>query len=361
MSSVRARISAKPFAWLEPAAILALLIAAAGCMQLETRVRVNEDGSATVIERLRFSRALLDQAGDRQAELLGLLSREAALERMKSMGEGVRLVKHVLREAGDDSRESVAVFQKDDINGLRYASPWPAFPDYASNNIVEFRMYPLYKSQPYQAGVAGHMCIEVRHLKPPKGEAPPPKDAPPPKGPSPLELQVFRDTGPMFRDMMKGFRIRLVVESYSAVHHGLGVRGEKAGANEVDLIFFTDRDLDKHGRAFLENEELMLDLVRWELGSQDIVNHVSGYGSNPTIPVFAPLGSRYMWWYGGHTIWFKPSRQLFDRHFAGKKLDYSHWQAQPPEKHVPAEFEKIGCRKPIPPKEDTGGGGGDGK
>ena len=316
----------------------------AGCMQLETRVKLQEDGSATITERLRFSRALLDQAGGKEAELLKLLSKEAALERMKHMGKGIALVRHQLRDAEGSSKESFTEFKIGDISEFRYVSPWLAFVDYQENSAVEFHMIPLYKSQPYAGGAAGSMQVQVKYLKPPKGEERPPKDAPPPKGPPPLDQQVYRELGPVIRDMLKGFRLRLTFESYAPVHSGLGVRGERAGATSLDLLDFSDTSLDSWGTPFLENQEIALELAHWHFGGPNVVQHVNGYWSNVTLPVFFPWGSSRMWWSGGTAIWFAPSRQLFDKHFVGKKLDYSQWQASPPEKHVLAEFDKIGWR-----------------
>ena len=40
--------------------ILVLAAAGAGCLQIETRVKLNPDGSATVTERVLFTRRLLD-------------------------------------------------------------------------------------------------------------------------------------------------------------------------------------------------------------------------------------------------------------------------------------------------------------
>jgi len=340
---------------------LAAAVVSSGCMQLETRVKLQEDGGATVTERLRFSRALLDQAGGKEAELLKLLSREAALERMKSMGQGVTLVRHELRDAAGSSKESLAEFKVEDISNLRYVSPWLAFVDYPANSAVAFKMVPLYKSQPYNNGAAGSMQLHVNYLKPPKGEERPAKDAPPPKGPAPLDMQVYRELGPVVRDMLKGFRLRLTFESFSPVHSGLGVRGERGGASAIDLLDFSDANLDSWGTPFLENEEIALEMARWKFGGPNVVRHVNGYWSNSTLPVFFPWGSSVMWWTGGTAIWFAPSRALFDKHFVGRKLDYSQWQPSPPEKHVPADFDRIGWKGLVRRDKDkdkgTEGGG----
>ena len=45
-------------------ALLAAILASAasGCLQIETRIKLHEDGSATITERLQFSKRLLDQS-----------------------------------------------------------------------------------------------------------------------------------------------------------------------------------------------------------------------------------------------------------------------------------------------------------
>jgi len=315
----------------------------AGCLQLETRITLHEDGSATITERLRFSRRLLDLEGQQASELQRLLSREAALDRMKHMGKGVELASHEVRDAEGGSREAVTVFKTPDVNGFRYVSPWLAYVDYPENNVVECRLRPVYKSRPYAAAKAGEMAVTFAYLKQPKSEPRPKKGAPPPAGPSPLDLQVYRELGPIFRHIMKDFRITFTFETYCPVQRsGLGFRGRRVAAHSIDLIDFSHRDLDQYGNLFLENEELMLDLVRWELGSKDIVDHVRGFVANHTVPAFLPTGSKYMWWTGGNEIPFKPSRALFDRHFKGKMLNYNEWAPRPTDRLVPAEFGKIG-------------------
>ena len=326
-------------------ALLAPVLCAPGCLQLEARLKVLEDGTARLTERVRFSRRLLDLAGEEEGELLKLLGREAALERMSRMGKGVRLVSHEVRDAEGASKESLAVFHIDDLNGFQYASPWLAYLDYPENSVVRCRMVPLYKSRPYTQGRAGMISVSFHHLKKPKSEPKLPDDAPLPKGPSPLASQTCRELGPVFRDMLKGFQVRFTFESFSPVLSGIGVRGTRAGATSVDLINVTDRDRDKWGALFLENEELMLDLVRWQLGAKDIVTHVREYATNLTLPVFTPLGSGHMWWMSGRNVSFPPSRQLFEKHFKGRKLDFSQWQPSPPEKHVLATWERIGWEK----------------
>jgi len=322
-------------------AALLMVTGGAGCLQIEARLKVHEDGTATFTERVSFSRRLLDLAGAREQEILAFASKDAALERMKQMGSGVTLIQHELRDGPGASKESVVQYKVEDVNKFLYVSPWFAYLDFPANNAVEIKMYPLYKSNPYRGGTAGSMAVILKLVKPPKGDS---KEAPQPKLPPPKDLQVLRELGPVARDMLKGLRLRFTFEAYAPVHSALGVRDEGAGAMAIDLLDVSDTNLDNWGAPFLENEEVMLDLMRGDFGSANVVRHVQGYWANNTLPVFLPRGSRHMWWLGAETIWFAPSRPLFDKHFTGRKLDYAEWQPHPPEKHVLAEFDNIGWK-----------------
>ena len=318
---------------------------ARGCLQLDVRIVVNEDGSATITERLRFTRQLMDLAGDRKPELMKLLSREVALERMKRMGNGVELVSHEVHDAEGASKEAVIVYKVPDLNKLVYVSPWFAYPDYADNSMVKFKMEPLYKSHAYVGGRAGEMCVTLEHVKPAVPERRLDEGAVPPPGPTPLENQVYRDLAPLFRDMLKDVQVRFTLESYAPLYSALPLRNRRARPTSIDLVNFTDKDMDQGGGAVLGNEEIMLDLARWKFSSPVIAGQIKDAESNQTLPAFAPLGSRHMWWLGSMTMTFKPSRQLFDKHFTGKMLDFGEWAASPKDKHVPAKFEEIGFQK----------------
>jgi hypothetical protein len=324
------------------AALCVLLLP--GCVQLETHIKVHEHGTATVTERVRFSRRLLDLAGNKQAELLKLLSKEAVLERMKRMGEGVQLVSYELRDADGASKEGVAVFKVEDLNKFQYASPWLAYVDYPENSIVKFKMEPLYKSNAYGGGRAGMMCVSLQFAKKPVEEPRLREGETPLPGPSPLENQLYRELGPVFRDMLRDFQVRLRFESYAPLDSRFAMRDRRAEPKALDILNFSDKDLDSTGAAFLENEEIMIGLARRHFGAADIVTHVKDCENNQTLPVFTPFGSRHMWWTGSSNISFRPSRQLFDKHFTRKMLDLSEWQASPPEKHVPAKFEEVGWK-----------------
>ena len=318
--------------------LVGVALAASGCLQLETRVTLNQDGSATITERFCLSRRLLDLAGEKQAELLKSLTKAGALGRMKHMGKGITLVRHELRDAEGGSKESLAEFKIQDFNEFRYLSPWPSFVDYAQNNVVTFRMEPKYTcgSSGGQAW-AGQIMVRVRLLKRPRGAAD--RKDPPPE-PTPAEQQKYRALAPVLRDVLKDFQVRLTFDSYCPVGGcSLGVRNRSSGATAVDLIHFSSENLDNWGGRFLNNQEVMLELARGKLAGPNITTHVRDYARNSTLPVFSPY--RTAAWFNGIYILVKPSRPLFDRYFKGKMLDYRPWTKAPP---VPADFNKIGWK-----------------
>jgi hypothetical protein len=313
-----------------------------GCVEIETRIKVNPNGSATITERVRFSQQLLDLGSKEKGQLniAQLLTKDAVQERMKQMGKKTRLVEHTVRDGEQGSKESVAVFQVDDINDFQYVSPFVAYMDYPENNTLKIEMKPLYKSGNY-TGQAGEMAITFRPLKAPKSEVRV-KDAPPEKGPAPRDLQVLRQLQPIFADLLKGFKLRLTFESYSPIMStGFGWRDRRTGTPIVDLINVTERDLDRYGVSVLENEEIVLDLLRGRFGSPNIAETVKQFQDNNTVPLVLIWGSANAPWRQSDEITFKPSKELFERHFAGKTLDFDRWQSTG--KNIrPAKFDEVG-------------------
>lgn len=320
-----------------PAALLL-----SGCMQVETHIKFLEDGSATVTERLRLSRRLLELAEAAGDPLPAILAKEAALKRLAGMGEGATLVSHEQRDAEGSAKESFAVYKIADINKLKYVSPWLDILDYHENNEVRFKVVPLYVCGSSGGQVwAGQIRIEVKHPKPVKQKnysTDPKKNPNPPKEPSPVEQQIYRELAPVFRDLLKDFQARLTFESYCPLIPSSGsppIRDLSSGTTTVDLLNFTSKDLDSFGGKFLENEEIMLEMVKLEFGGNNIVNDLKSYASNKTLPVFMARN------WGGTSIYVAPSKILFDKYFEGKMLDYQVWTHQPP---ALANFNKIGWR-----------------
>jgi len=319
--------------------LAALLLTAAGCLQIETKIALHPDGSATITERLNFSRKLLDMAAgkDLPLQLETLLTRKAALERMQHMGKGIKLVSHQTRSGPKGSKESVTVFNIPDLADFVYVSPFIPAREKGPDRIPGLKtvVWPTYHDHHSWAYLAGWMCVSFRPVGLPKPPAKPKdKPAPPMPGRSPLESQAFRDLRPVFRDLMKTMKIKIVFESYAPVlTTRFGWRNANAGTHKADLIdFAADHNMDARSFPFLENEEVMVDLLRLDFGSNWLKNNVRGWQTNRTLPVL----------HSGGGIFFRPSAHYFNKHFKGKMLKHHFKPA------IPAKFESIGWRPPKP-------------
>ena len=318
------------------ARILLLLASAvsAGCLQIETRVRLHEDGSATITERLQLSQRLLEMSreGKSPIDVTSYLAKEAALERMKHMGKGVEFVRHEARDAEQGAKESVSVYRIAHINDFRYMSPYLATLKYPKHNAVKFTMFPIYESTWY-GRIAGQMGVTVKPVSTERRR----KDEGLPPEPTPLERQTIRELRLAFGDMMQDLHVRLTFESYGSLRFRqyYRFRGGRGGTKEYDLIDFSGKDLDKYGYRFLLNEEIMVELLEGKVGGANVKEHVAGHAENLTVPVYHPGGTP--------EIYFRPSRFLFDKHFKGKTLKFDK-RAGGPRK---ANFKEVGHRPNI--------------
>jgi hypothetical protein len=316
-------------------AIAALAAGLAGCLQIETRVLLNPDGSATITERVQFSRQLLnlDASATTRPEdrLESLLARPAVEARMAKMGKGMALVSHEVRDGEAASRESVTVFKIADIREFRYVSPFMAFIDYPNNNAIKCNMFPVYESTWYGRR-AGQMAVTFSLEREGKTEPRPKEGEPPPPGPAPVSQQMLRYLQPIARDMLAGLKIRFTFESYSPLRFRqyFRYRNQQAGTHEFDLIDWSDKSLDQFSANLVDNEEVMLELVGGSFHSSNFIEATKEHGSNLTLAVFHPTGIP--------EIYFKPSRPLFDLYFAGKTLKFDERDGG----QRPAKWEEVG-------------------
>ncbi len=303
-------------------ALLTCALAAGGCLQLDTTIRLHEDGSATITERLGFSRRLLDMDAGGQPTLEPLLTRAAAEERARRMGPGVELRRHDVRDGERGIRESVTVFHAADLTKIVYQSPFPAQPGLGA---LSFSMEP-------QLGMWRHYWpgpLWVTFAAAPAPTAR--KDRPAPDDPSlirspetPLAMQIFREMVPVFADMLEDVHVRIRFESYAPVirtdgivHRGQGMAWAGAGdiVRELDLIHVTGRSMDPYGYPILRNEEILRELLLGQWNGPFLTEALRGMTDNPALPVLL-RGAR-----GRAAI--PPSRALFQRYYEGKIVDWS--------------------------------------
>jgi hypothetical protein len=296
----------------------ALLVA--GCFQLDTTIRLNEDGSAVVTERVNFSRRLLDMAqGDSGPAIEGMLSREAAEARAKRMGKGVTLVRHEVRDGSKGSRELVAEYRVEDISQFLYDSPFLV----SGGGGIQFGMKPYYTFV-YPRYVPGQVYITLTPVAlagvVPETNAP----AEVVSGNAPLDLQTVRDMVPLFADMLQEVQLRLRLECYAPIQmtHGLALRDWSAGTKCVDLINVSGRNMDQRGYPLLHNEEVVRELLMGKIAANRdspaagvfIGAMLGDMAANGTLPLFNQ-GER-------GDVGLPASRPLFQRYFEGKKVDW---------------------------------------
>ena len=317
------------------AAACALLLG--GCMQLETTIRLEQDGSATITERLRISGRLLYLDGESGGEqgFTKLLGKGGAEARVAHLGAGTTLVSHKVEESEGSSRQCVSVYKIPDLNQLRYVSPFLNTFEYEKHNTISFQLFPITESTWY-GRQAGQMAVAVKLTTNPPHPPQRKEGEPPPPGPTPASQQIFRDLEPVIRDLMKDFRLKLTFESYAPLRFRqyYRYRGMQAATRTFDLLDFSWTNLDSLGGKFIENEEIMLELVRGNLGGRNLNEHVKDCGSNLTLPVFHSGGVP--------EIYFRPSRALFDKHFTGKDLFFDEKKTQKRQ----ANFEQDGYKQP---------------
>lgn len=323
--------------------LVLLLGLAGGCMQVETRVQLNEDGSAVITEKVRLSRRLLDQSGPEGSDrdVASLLKKETAQARVAMMGEGAELASHEINRTDEGGQEAVAVFRIPDLCKLRYASPFVCQKDYKENTVIAFAIDAVKKGS-YLGDKAGDLRLRIMPVAALEGGEKEVNEQPAEHAAAtPAELQRLRRLQPIFCDLLQGFKMKFTFESYAPIRCSFAMRGfELEGAiKEVDLIDIDDRNLDSQGGAFFENEEVMLDLARWRLDTPVLRRQLANANVNKALPILMPRAG---------AIWFQPSRPLYDRYLKDVSLDFGSGESGSDIRK--AAFEEVGY-KPVQEKK----------
>jgi len=278
-------------------------LATSGCLQIDTHIKLHEDGSATITERVQFSRRLLEsqKSDDADRNVAVLLEKKTVLERMKHMGKGIHLVSHKVSDVAKGARECVSVFKIPNVADLKYVSPFFGHPRFGKDKVLLCRVNPLYSSS-WTGTRAGYMEVA---FTPPNQEYRLPEY----KRPSPSEVQKYRDLGPVFADMLKGLRLRLVFECYAPVAvRRAAQRNARSRPKKAYLLDISGGDVGGSGAALFRNEEAMADLLQMHINGP----HIRGR-TGSTAFRFGGAGLNVM---------FRPSKHYFDKYFTGKTLNF---------------------------------------
>ncbi len=308
--------------------VLPIFLLLTGCVQMEVHVKLHEDGSATVRERIWFSKLILEQANPtaEATDLKQELTREAAIQRGSLLADGAKLESHQT-SATEEGAESVAIYKVDDIEDLRFHAPFPAVKGH-TNGSLHFTIEPCYSTRWASPDEPGYMALHVKTENIPNHQAPKTHVY---RGISPKDLQMIREQIPLFKEMLRGFRFKFQVEAYSDFivgkkHSGLpaylSVRGTSEPTAVSTIIDISDSDIDRNGRNILENEEVMVDVVRGDFGGPGIRAELDRYKKyRPQEFHFVP---RVPFLYEDGLTWqtarrcFKPSEFHYKKYFDGK-------------------------------------------
>lgn len=284
-----------------------VVLLSAGCLQVEMTVQMHDDGGATITERLCFSQMVLELDAETPTaqKLARLLDRAAIEQRMREMGKGVSLVSHEVVTLADGARQSTAVYRIPEIDDLRLVNPYLASGD--PNRLMRLRFSPIHQ-RVHSFHKVGDLMLDVAPAEPRQPTTQPQAI----EQLTPQQAQMFRDLGPVAAEMMNDFFIRLRLIATKPVSLG-HIRDHAQGTRTIDLISFAYSDMDAYGSRFLENEELMLSLIRMDFDAENIADHVQGSASNPTVPVF-----RCRKPYASGRFRVQPTRHQFQKYFAGK-------------------------------------------
>jgi hypothetical protein len=275
--------------------LAAVALFATGCSRLDVHIKLNADGSATITERMAFSRTQLEQevslpGGPR---LKDFLNKSRATKRATQMGAGCKLVRHEVRKTVDAGIEAAAVYTIPDINDLRYLPPFFAASRQPAS-VLRIEVGPSYVRRHAAPDRPGHMYVDfsMQRAFPAPAQKPADKKR---AAPTPAGLQALRELAPVAKDLLKDSRIRITFEAYSPLWYGtykypnvLTVPGTQSPTGKYYLINCSGTDLDALGKKILDNQEAMLELLRGDYAGANIQRH-AGYGrgrSNPKAPTF---------------------------------------------------------------------------
>jgi hypothetical protein len=283
-----------------------LVLLTCGCLKANVTVEMHEDGSATIVESVVFTPQLLDldRHNPEGQKLAPLLNRERAIACSRLFGKGTTLVSHELTEGSDGSRGCEVVYKIPRIDDLRLVNPY--LHGGPPGRLLKLAFTPFYSRN---RGPVGKIQLGLTEAEP-TGRAGRRPETPPPE-PSPAELQVLRELKPVIADMLKDLEIVYRLKTARPLHEAY-VRDAGTATRTLCLLSFSHEDLDKYGGKFIENEELMLSLLRFRFDAENLADHTGNFARNKTTPVFrAARATR-------RRICIKPTKYLFDKYFAGR-------------------------------------------
>jgi hypothetical protein len=287
------------------AVALIALLTCSGCLQVELTVALHEnDGGATVTERIRISRKLQD-ACTNDKDLRAILAptkRAAALERAKTLAADAKLVSHKTETLPDGSLESVAVYRVAELTKIQIPNPYPHLWPLKKRTYLVVHRAKVKKGQRLP-----HMALSIRQERRDRTRY---GDGITRKSTSPADRQMLRDLQPVLCDMLSDFEFTVRARVPTRFTGGR-VRDVLEATDTMTILSFSGRNGDARGGRFIENEEIFPALLEIDRESGVIHNNSrTAYERNYSVPVLRD--NRF----GSFT--FFPTRYYADKYLDGK-------------------------------------------
>ncbi|MCX7806501.1 MAG: hypothetical protein N3A38_15140 [Planctomycetota bacterium] len=257
-------------------ASLGLAAAAGGCLEAGYVIRLDEDGGGRVTETLGFASRLL-RLEARLPEAKGrkiadLLTRERVEERAKAMGEGVSVEDWKLEDTPEGGKRMTTVYRFKDINKLTLCMfpmghGWDRYDmkfEYSVSNNPKapwIHLACVYENMIKHQDVTPGWHADRRTL-PTVSEQ---------------EMQDIRRLLPVFKDMIRGFRLTVRLEVYELSKWASYTRGRAicAHANHISMTGGRETLLDVRDMDLIANDDALLVLASWrQLGNEILVQRM---------------------------------------------------------------------------------------
>lgn len=274
-------------------ALLAGATALSGCMQMSYVVRLNEDGSGRVTEVVTFGpkivrleKKLPEGEGKRLADFL---TEARVKERAALMGENVTVADWKVENTKDGGVTLTAVYAFRDINDVslcmfpldREWEKWRLrFEHGASHNPKRpwIHLHCIYENLVKTHTPTPHWHPEKKKFKPA----------------SELEMEKVRRLLPIFKDMLRSFRLTVKIEVYERKKWASWARGHAIckHANHISVTGGRETLIDVKASDLTSNDDALMILVPWrQLGAEIRLKRMLD------LPVQFPYGGRvrYQW------------------------------------------------------------------
>ena len=322
--------------------LMLLMVILTGCMEIEDRIVLGLDGSAVLKETIRVHNELLSFLDDSGKPLMvTYLEKAACEERAKLFHAEAVLRSHSLKTLNGGGKLLETEYYMPNINNLNVINPFLCFVNYKDMGASKVKMVPTLVWASTPDSVNGEL-MSVRIDTDKRGV-----DETNFANPSPIIVQKFRNLQPVFKSLMKEFKVSVVFECFAPIQTNFGWRDRNSSPRSCEILSFSGADYDNEGGLLLDNDEIMQELLRHKYSGLNFLRAADTFVNNQTVPVICSRGTPYAYNHtGGRGIGFRPSKKMFMEFFDGKMVQ--RWGRPEP---IKAEFSNFGYDPDTDPRK----------